>query len=322
MPLTVADPSGSYSHASMTARWASLRARGLKARGARAGDWRVPPPLLVLLGMLTTQVGAAVATGLFTSLGPMGTVFWRLAFAAIVLLAIARPNLATLTAADWRAVFAFGIAIGFMNLCFYQALARLPLGVAVSIEFCGPLAVAALASRSWTEGAMAGLAVAGLAFLAPWGEIGEGLSDEALGFFFALGAGLGWAGYIVLGAQASRRVQGLSGLALAMLVGAALSAPIALPEALPALGAPQLLLIALGVALLSSVLPYGLEYAAMRHMSARTFSLILCAEPAIAALIGLALLGDRLGPVTWIGIVLVSLASLGAALAREGPPRV
>ena len=302
-----------------------VRPAGLAWRGGRrllgvAADWRVPPPLLVLLGILTTQLGSAVATGLFASLGPMGTVFWRLAFAALVLMAVARPRVGVLTRADWRAVLVFGAAIAFMNLCFYQALARLPLGVAVSIEFCGPLAVAALASRGWREIGMAGVAVAGLTMLAPWGAIGDGLAGETLGFLFALGAGAGWAGYVVLGARASRRVQGLEGLALAMLFGALLTTPLTLPDAMPALLDPRLLLVAFGVALLSSVLPYGLEYAAMRHMTSRAFSLILCAEPAIAALIGLALLGDRLGPLAWGGVLLVSVASLGTALKRGAKP--
>ena len=300
-----------------------VRREILRDEPARVGMTNIlPPPFLVLLGMLTTQLGAAVATGLFASLGPMGTVFWRLVFAALVLLAVTRPKIGRLRREDWSAVLVFGIAIGFMNLCFYQALARLPLGVAVSIEFCGPLAVAALAARSWREGLSAAIALFGLALLAPWQDIGKGLTGETVGFCFALGAALGWAGYVVLGARASRRVQGLEGLALAMLAGALLSAPIALPEGLPALASPELLLVALGVALLSSVLPYGLEYAAMRHMTSRTFSLILCAEPAIAALIGLVFLGDSLGPVTWAGMLLVSAASLGAALARNERPHV
>ena len=212
-----------------------------------------------------------------------------------------------------------------MNLCFYQSLSRLPLGVAVSVEFCGPLAVAMLGSRGLREIATALVAVMGLALLAPWGDIGSVIGDagaeeageRALGFLYGLGAGAGWAGYIVLGARASRRVQGLEGLALAMVAGAVLSAPFTWEAALPAIGYPPLLMLALLVALLSSVLPYGFEYTALRHLSPRTFSLILCSEPALAALIGLVLLGDRLGPLAWAGLVCVSLASLTAALGRD-----
>ncbi|HEX8847922.1 MAG TPA: EamA family transporter [Gemmatimonadaceae bacterium] len=279
--------------------------------GARA----VIPPIPAVLGaIVSVQGGAAVAKTLFPVFGATTTAGLRIGLSALMLLAAFRPALTKLTAAQWRVVVPFGIALGTMNAVFYLALARIPLGLAVTVEFLGPLSVAVLHSRRALDLLWVGLAAAGIALIAPWG----GRGPDALGILFALLAGACWATYIVLGGRLSRLLSGGSAVSAAMVVATLTILPFAVAGGGLARLTPRLFLAAIAVALLSSALPYSLEMVALRALPARTFSILMSLEPAVAALAGLAFLGERLLGTQWLAIVFVIIASIGATVtARE-----
>jgi len=264
---------------------------------------------LVLLAVTSLQVGAAFAVELFDELGPAGTAFARLAFAALVLIAFWRPRLAGRTRGDLRVAVAFGLALGGMNLCIYEALDRIPLGVAVTFEFVGPLGVAVAGSRRPLDLVWVVLAAAGILLLADYG----GGSLDGVGVAFALAAGMLWAAYILLSARTGRLFPGGSGLAVAMVAGALLVAPFGIAGAGTDLLRPELLVAALGVALASSVLPYSLELEALRRLPERVFGVLMSLEPAVAALAGLVVLDQGLVARDWVAIGLVVVASAGAS---------
>lgn len=263
---------------------------------------------LVLIGVASVQLGAAAATTLFDQVGPAGAVLLRTAFAALVLAAVFRPRALPRTASARRDVLAFGLVLAGMNLCFYLALERLPLGIAVTFEFVGPLAVATLASRTRADLLWAALAAAGVLLLAP--GVGDGL--DPLGVAFALAAGGFWGGYILLSARVGRGEGGRSGLALAMVFSAILLAPAGIAEAGGELLAPAVLAVGLAVALLSSAIPYTAELEALRRLPAGTFGVLLSLEPAVAALVGLVALDQGLPARELAAIALVVFASAGA----------
>lgn len=272
------------------------------------------------MGMIFTQTGASFAKGLFPLVGAAGATTLRLTLAAIVLVIVFRPWRKKVTAAQWRAVGLYGIAMGAMNLFFYGALATIPLGIAVALEFTGPLAVALAGSRRPLDFVWILLAVAGLAMLLPLGQASEGL--DPIGVVLALCAGACWAGYIVFGQRA-----GTGGGAHIAALGVALAACIAMPFGIATAGTalldPAILPIALGVALLSSAIPYALDMVALPHIPARTFGILMSAQPALAALSGLVILHERLG--TWqiggiVAIVLASLGSTATIMRKEAPP--
>jgi inner membrane transporter RhtA len=286
---------------------------GFPAAVARAFG-AIPPPALVLLGIVSVQVGAAVAKQLFTLAGSAGTVTLRLVLAAVVLLVVWRPSL-RLDRRTWLVVAGYGVVLGAMNLCFYQAIERIPLGAAVTIEFLGPLAVAVLGSRRWLDGVWALLAAAGVLLLTR--------ADGGLvwtGVVFALLAGLFWAGYIMLAASLGSRTADGGGLALAMVFGAALALPFGVADAGAALLDPVVLIAGAAVALLSSVVPYSLELQALRHIPPRVFGILMSLEPAMAALAGLVVLREALSPAQWVAVGCVVLASVGAT--RTARPEV
>lgn len=270
---------------------------------------RAPAVGLVLLAVTSLQVGAAFAVELFDELGPAGAAFGRLGFAALILLAVWRPRIRGRPAADLRVAVLFGLALGAMNLCIYEAMDRIPLGVAVTFEFIGPLGVAVAGSRRPLDGLWVVLAAAGIALLADYG----GGSLDALGVGFALGAGALWAAYIVLSARTGRIFPGGSGLAVAMVAGALLVAPFGIAGAGSELLRPELLGAVLAVALASSVLPYSLELEALRRLPERVFGVLMSLEPAVAALAGLVVLGQDLAGRDWVAIGLVVVASAGAS---------
>lgn len=284
---------------------------GPLARAASA----VPPPGLLLASMVSIQLGAAVAVRLFESLGPVSTTFLRLAFASVLLVAATRGRI------DWTSarrhavlLLVFGCAIGAMNLCFYGAIARIPLGIAVAIEFIGPLGVAALTSRRPVEFAWIGLAAAGLLLLTP--DIGSGL--DPLGVGLALAAGAGWASFVLLSPRVARGV-GRAGLALAMAVGGLFT----LPFALVAGGLDRLelglLVGALAVAIFSTALPLSLEFEALKRMSARAYGIVVTLEPVAAAVVGAIILGQALPPNAIAAIACVTAAAIGVTLSdRRG----
>lgn len=266
----------------------------------------VPPSAQVLAGILSVQVGAAMAKQLFDAVGSTGTVALRLCFAALVLLAVWRPSL-RMSRRAWIVVAAYGVILGTMNLCFYLALDRIPLGVAVTIEFLGPLAVALVGSRRWLDGLWALLAAAGVVLLT------EGGGDLHLaGILFALAAGVCWAAYILLSAALGRHSSDGRGLALGMVLAAAVAAPIGIIEGGLGLLEPWVLAAGLAVALLSSVIPYSLELEALRRMPPKVFGVLMSLEPAVAALVGLVVLREVLGAVQWLAVLLVVAASVGA----------
>src|SRR5215207_3781335 len=262
---------------------------------------------LVLAACVSPQVGAALAVTLFDELGAAGAAFLRLAFAAIVLWAIWRPRLS----GDLRLAGAFGLALGLMNWSFYEAIDRIPLGVAVTIEFTGPLLVAVIGSRRPLDGVWIALAAAGIVVLVDPG----GGSVDAAGVGFALAAAACWMAYIYLSKRTGAAFPGGAGLALAMAVGALIVLPAGVIQAGGALSEPDLLASAFVVALASSVLPYSLELEALRRLPEAVFGVLMSLEPAVAALAGLVVLGQDLGAPELVAIAMVVVASAGATLS-------
>jgi inner membrane transporter RhtA len=263
---------------------------------------------LVVAGVATAQFGAGFAVTLFDELGSSGAVFLRLAVAAIVLLAIWRPRVAGHPLADLRVAAAFGVTLGTMNWAIYSAMDRIPLGIAVTIEISGPMAVAVLASRRALDLLWVALAAAGILLLADPG----GGSLNTGGVLFALLAATMWAFYILLSARTGRLFPGGGGLALAMVVGAVLIAPLGIASGGTNLLRPDLLAAGAAVALASSVIPYSLDLEALRLLPARVFGVLMSLEPAVAALAGLIVLGQDLAAREWLAIALVVVASAGA----------
>jgi inner membrane transporter RhtA len=279
---------------------------------------RVPAPVLVLGGIVSVQFGGALAQTLVPVIGAGGAVTMRLLFATALLLVVARPRWRGHSRRAWLTVGAFGLALGLMNFAFYGALAYLPIGVAVTIEFIGPLTLAAALSRRLLDGlavlaAGTGVVLISEALDTPLAEL------EWVGILLALSAGGFWAAYIVLSGRTGALFPRLEGLALAMVVATVVTLPFGIGSA-PA-WTPEILATGLGIAVLSSVLPYSLELLALRRLSARVFGILLSLEPAAAALAGLLVLGQRLSPVQLVGMTLVVAAStlvLGLG-ARKDP---
>ncbi len=256
---------------------------------------------LVVAAVTSLQFGAGLAVTLFDELGPAGAAFLRLSIAAVVLVAIWRPR----PSGHIGIAVAFGVTLGLMNLCIYEAMDRIPLGIAVTIEFWGPLAVAVLGSRRALDLLWVALAAAGILLLA---DPGGGTLDAA-GIAFAVAAGGLWAGYILLAARVGAVHPGGSGLAIAMVFGAAATVPFAVP--LHGVDAGVLAIVAV-IALASSVIPYSLELEALRRLPARVFGVLMSLEPAVAALAGLVVLSQALDVREWLAIGLVVIASAGA----------
>ena len=270
----------------------------------------------VLLAIVSVQGGAAIAKGLFPVLGAAGTVGLRIGISAGLLLLVVRPRLGRLGAAQWRAVVPYGLALGTMNFLFYCALARIPLGLGVTLEFVGPLAVALAGSRRWADVVWVLLAGAGIALLAPWG----GSHLDVLGMVFALLAGGAWAVYIVLGGRVAAVLPGPRGVAVGMLFASLAVLPFSVAGGGWAQLTPQLLLAGTALAVLSSALPFTLEMNALRHLSSRTFSILMSLEPAAAAVCGLLFLHEHLTPAQWLAVALVMAASAGATLTARPAP--
>jgi inner membrane transporter RhtA len=264
---------------------------------------------LVVTGVLTAQFGAGFAVTLFDELGSSGAVFLRLAFAAIFLLALWRPRIAGHSPADLRVAAAFGAVLGTMNWAIYSSMDRIPLGIAVTIEISGPLAVAVLNSRRPLDLLWVALAAGGILLLADPG----GGSLNTAGVLFALLAATMWAFYILLSARTGRLFPRGTGLALAMVVGAVLIAPLGIASGGANLLRPDLLAAGAAVALASSVIPYSLDLEALRRIPAQVFGVLMSLEPAVAALAGLVVLGQDLDAREWLAILLVVIASAGAA---------
>src|SRR6202162_2397392 len=247
-----------------------------------------PAPLYARGAVASVQMRATVARRLFPYLGPTATVFVRVGFGALILLAIARPGLRRLSVAQWRGVLPLGLVLPPLNLCFLQSIARIPLGIAVTIEFLGPLGVAIAGSRKAADFAWALMAAAGVAIL----SLHRG-GAPPLGVLFAWGAAVGWASYIVLGQRVGRLVAGPDGLALALTVGGLALAPLGIAAAGVRLLDLRNLGLGLVVAILSSAIPFSLEFAALRRLSRQLFGILMSLEPAMGAAAGFLFLSQR-----------------------------
>ena len=262
---------------------------------------------LVLAGIISVQWGAGVAKGLFDEVEPTVMVWLRLATSVLVLSLVARPALRGRSRSDWLVVIGFGISLGTMNWAIYQAFARIPLGIAVTIEFVGPLTLAVLGSRRGRDLVWAALAALGVALLGL-----EGGDLDPLGIGFALLAGAAWAAYILLSGSTGRRWPGLDGLTVASIVATLMLTPYAVPAGGGDLLDPRILVMGAAVGLLSSVIPYSCEIVALRTIPPAVFGILMSLEPAAAALAGILVLGEFLTGPQWIAMACVVVASVGA----------
>jgi inner membrane transporter RhtA len=290
-------------------------------RSALAG-----PAALVLTGIVSVQLGAGLATRLFTEVpaaAVTGLRLWAAAVAMLIIGARGRNGLGAVVTGivrnrAWRdaaTVIAFGVCLGGMNFVFYQAIARIPLGVAVTIEFLGPLAVAVAGSRRLVDLIWVALAATGVVLLT-----GDGTAHlNVAGIVFAALSAAGWAAYIMLSSATGRRFRGSSGLVIAMLVAAVVVTPPAVATANHSLLRPSVITTGAAVGVLSSALPYALELQALRRLSTRVFGIWMSLEPAAAALIGLALLGQHLSAAEWAAVACIVIASVGAARGTRSP---
>ena len=272
-----------------------------------------PPTALVIFPIISVQLGAALAKSLFDSLGPGGMVFLRIAFAALVLFLLVRPKLSGYDRAGYLVAGLFGLTLAGMNLSLYLAFDRIPLGVAVTLEFVGPLGVAVAGSRRALDLLWVVLAAAGILLLAPLGVLG-GMDLDPIGVAFALLAGCLWACYILLSVRTGSAFPGGTGLVIALCVGTLVLFPFGIAEGGYALLDPKLLLAGFGVAMLSSAIPYSLELEALRKLPARVFGVLMSLEPAVAALVGLVVLGERLEMRAVAAVLFVTIAAAGASL--------
>jgi inner membrane transporter RhtA len=271
----------------------------------RLGD-RVPAPLLVLGGIFSVQFGGALAATLIPEIGVGGAVLLRIGFAAVIIMAVVRPRLRGLSRRAWATAVGFGLALGLMNWSFYGALAHLPLGVAVTVEFLGPLVLAAALSRKARDFVAVAAAATGVLLVSE--ALTVPLAELSLdGLLLAGFAGVMWAAYIVLSGRAGEEFPGLEGLAIALAVSTLVVLPVGLTSV--ASWTWQYVLAGLGLAVLSSLLPYSLELVALRRLAASVFGILLSLEPAVAALAGLLLLSQVLDVVQLAGMALVVLAS-------------
>ena len=294
----------------------------MTAAGHRSPVDRVPAPALVLVGIVSVQFGAALAATLVPTLGAAGSVTLRLFFSSVVLGLVAargaRARLRGLPSRAWLTVVAFGVVLGVMNVLFYASIGRLPLGVAVTVEFMGPLLLAAALSRRAMDlvavaGALLGVVLISEVLTQPLGEL------DVVGLVFAAGAGACWAAYILLAGRTGAAFAQLDGLAIAMVVALVVVAPFGVSTKEE--WSPEVLLKGFGIAMLSSVLPYSLELLALRRLSAQVFGILMSLEPAVGALAGWLLLQQVLHPMQLVGMALVVAASvlvMGASRAR--PP--
>jgi len=282
---------------------------------------RAPAPLLVLAAVISVQFGGALAATLIPVVGVFGSVTLRLTIAATVMLAVVRPRLRGRNTADWLVVVAFGAVLATMNVFFYGALARIPIGVVVTVEFIGPLILATVLSHRRKDllavaGAAVGVVLISGVTSTPWAEI------DLTGLALALAAGASWAAYIVLSGRTGARFAQLDGLAIAMTLAAVLVAPAGLVSGGSAMWTPDALWRGAGIAVLSSVLPYSLELIALRRLAANVFGILLSLEPAVAALAGLIVLGQHLRAAQLLGMACVVAASglvMGVRSAPSAP---
>lgn len=278
---------------------------------------RFPAPVLVVTAIACVQTGAAIARTLFDDLGVAGTAWLRLVIAAVVLALVLRPPVRSWTRQQWGAAALLGTALAGMNLVFYSALDLVPLGVAVTVEFMGPLLLALVQTRRIIDLVWVVLAGCGVALLGAQAAGGE---IDPLGLLLAFTAGMFWAGYIVSSARVGRLLPGVDGLAVALAFAALLVTPLGLGQAAAVIDQPSLLIGVSTVALMSTIIPYGLELIALRRIPTRVFGVLMSLQPAAAAVSGYLILDQQLGAPEVVALLMVSLASTGVTLAGRRPP--
>lgn len=275
-----------------------------------------PPSSMILVASLAFQLGTALSKSLFDQVGSTGATFIKTVFGAALLLLIWRSGLSHRSFRDYGLISLLGLAIAGMSLCFYAAIARIPLGIASALEFVGPLSVAIAGSRRWLDMVWVALAVTGVVLLAP---LGEAQGIHPVGMLFALLSASCWAIYILVSGQASQSFAGGTGLAIAMTVASIAMAPFGIAEGGISLLEPQVLLIGSGVALLGNVIPYSLEYQALKTLPPRIFGVLISIEPAIAALVGFFVLREALSLRAITAIAMVTVAAMGVTWFGRSP---
>ncbi|OBB28554.1 permease [Mycolicibacterium peregrinum] len=274
--------------------------------------------LLVVIAAVSQEVGAAFAVGLFAAVGTVGALFARFAVAGVILCAAVRPRVRGLTRQAWGAAIALAATLGAMNYCFYLAIDRIPLGIAVTIEALGPLMLSVVTGKSRAAWLWALLAFAGVAALGlPHGDGGH---FEATGFGFAAAAGVAWAGYILASARTAAEFRRVDGLALATAMGALVVAPFAVASVHVNTLDWRVLGVGAVVGVLSSVIPYSLELISLRRLPPATFAVLTCLSPVTAALAGLVVLGQQIGLLGYLGVALVTVAGIGAVRSAHARP--
>ncbi len=288
----------------------------LQTSTARSGfaSHRFIPYAALLAAILTFCLGTSFAKSLFPLVGAEGTTAYRVGFAALILLAVMRPWRTPLNRRDPLRIIPYGVALGTMNLCFYLSLRTIPLGLAIAIEFLGPLTVSLLYSRRSIQFGMVGLAVAGLLLLLPWRPTDHAL--DTTGILFALAAALCWALYIVFGKRTAHLPSGQT-VALGMVSAAIVVVPVGIHQAGAALLTPGWIVMGLAAALLSSAIPYSLEMVALKSIPASSLGVLLSIEPAVGTIIGATVLGEVLTGLQWFAVALVVGASIGMVLTSK-----
>ncbi|MBC7725062.1 MAG: EamA family transporter [Burkholderiaceae bacterium] len=271
---------------------------------------RVHPVLLVTGGLFSLNFGAALARSHFDTVGPLGATFLRLLFAAVILLLLFRPRMWLWSRQTWAAVAILGVALGAMNQLIYLSFAYLPIGVAITIEYLGPLTLALIHIRRWSDAIWPALALGGVALIG----LGATAHLSLVGIGFAVAAAVCWAGYILASARLGRLMPDTSGLAMAMVVAMLLAVPLGLPQAVGVFDEPVLLWVFLLIAIMSSAIPYSLELRALRRMPTRVFGILQSMGPGAGAIAGLVILGQALRWQELVALLLVTAASVGISV--------
>jgi len=272
-----------------------------------------PPSIQVLLAILSIQLGAAYAINLFPILGPAGTVFCRLAISAVILFLFIRPKMDGRIFQHSKLLLTYGITLGLMNWCFYEAIARIPLGIAVAIEFLGPLSVGILTSRRMLDLLWVGLAITGLLILTP--EFGNNL--DVVGVIYAVFAGIGWGGFVLLSKRVSSNLDGNDGLVFGMMIASLFMLPIAGANVLPIFSSASLIGSVIILAILSTTIPFFLEFSALKRLPPVTYGILITLEPVVASVVGAIALGDALGISGILAIFCVTTAAIGATITQQ-----
>lgn len=276
----------------------------------------IPPIPAILLAVVSVQGGAAIAKTIFPFMGAMGTASLRIVLSAFILLIVYRPNFKKISKEQWKSVIPYSIVLGAMNISIYLSLARIPLGLAVTLEFIGPLLLAIITSRKALDFLWAMLATIGIILIAPWNSDTNNI--DLIGVLLALLAGIFWAAYIVFGSKTSKVMDSGEAVSIGMLVASCIVIPFAIAEGNLVEITPKLFILGVAIALFSSAIPFTLEMNALKHIPAKTFSILISLEPAVAALCGLLFLKEELSIFEWTAILLVIIACAGSTLSKPG----